>query len=273
MGHVKMIQSGSILEVFEYEKNIPDRKKKRSQDSYRKQRNKTDPRHPSSIRRSRSAFTRLVRSNLVGDANPSLFTFTLHQKLSYSASSRIFTDFALRLRGIAGGGYRYIAVPEFQKRGAIHWHVLIWGLHVCPACIGTWKKKGKKYHFEHKCPPGRQCERRTRVIARLWLRGFVDGVVTDGSPKLATYLSKYLSKAMYDIRTNGKKAYHTSHNILRPMHVSSSNSSIQTILREHIIPDSQPLTIKEFRTEWLGKVVYKQYETSYDRTRPKNNGS
>jgi len=267
MGYQKVIHSGSLLEVFTYEKNLPERRKVRSKDSYSKQRYAPRPRHPDSIRRARTSFKRLVRINLSRESNPSLFTFTMHQKLSYGASSRIFTRFIARLGTGRGKRFRYIAVPEFQKRGAVHWHVLIWGLPKFYACQGSWKKKGKYWIFNHECPSGRQCERRTRVISRLWLRGFVDGIATDGSPRLSTYLSKYLSKAMHDQRSLGKKTYHTSHNILRPMHASSSSESIQAILQENVIPDQQPLTEKEYPSEWLGKVVYKQYEISYDRKR------
>jgi len=265
MGYLKLIHSGSLLEVFHYEKNLPIRRKKRSKNSYRKQYREDHPRSPDSARRARASFKRIVRVNLAGDRTPSLFTFTMHQELPYRTSSRIFTDFAARLRRHCGKEFRYIAVPEFQKRGALHWHVLIWGLQYAKACRGRWIKKGRNWIFIHECKTGRQCERRTRVLGRLWLRGFVDGVVTDGSPKLATYLTKYLSKAMHNKRTFGKKTYHTSRNILRPMHAASGSESIQAILQEEVIPNKKELTKKEYRSEWLGKVVYKQYETSYDR--------
>lgn len=148
----------------------------------------------------------------------------------------------------------------------------MWGLPEHYACQGEWKKKGRYWFFQHKCPPGRQCERRTRRVSRVWLRGFVDGVATDGSPKLASYLTKYLSKSMHDIRTFGKKAYHTSHNILRPMHVGSGSEDIAAILKEHVIPNSQPLTHRVYPSEWLGEVDYKQYEIAYVSKGPESNG-
>jgi len=264
MGYVKAIQSGNLLEIFEYEKSLPIRRKKRRKDSYRKQRDKNRPRNSASIQRARASFKRLVRANLIGGQNPALFTFTMFEKLSYSASCRLFTRFISRLGRGRDSEFRYLAVPEFQKRGAVHWHVLIWGLPEHYACQGTWKKRGNRWVFQHECPAGRQCERRTRRISRLWLRGFVDGVVTDGSPRLATYLTKYLQKSMHDKRSSNKKTYYASHNILRPMHVESDSEFVKELLREQVIPSYPHLTERTYDTEWLGKVVYKQYETSYD---------
>jgi len=150
--------------------------------------------------------------------------------------------------------------------------VLIWGLPEHYACKGTWYKQGNRWRFKHECEPGRQCERRTRVVSRLWQRGFVDGVVTDGHHRLATYLSKYLRKAMHDKRSRGQKAYYASHNILRPLSIGTDSENIQALLREYVIPEHDHLTEKTYHSEWLGKVVYQQYETSYDRKTNGRNG-
>jgi len=273
MGYVKLIQSGNLLEIFRYEKDLPIRRRKRGKDTYRKQYFEGHARSVASVQRARAGFKRIVRANLARGENPALVTFTMHQKLPYSASCRIFTEFIARFGGNRGTEFRYLAVPEFQKRGALHWHVLIWGLPEHYACKGTWAKSGKKWFFVHLCEAGRQCERRTRSISRLWLRGFVDCIITNGHPRLATYLTKYLQKSLHDRRTFGKKAYHASRNIMRPMSAASGSETFKAILSEHIIPDVKPLTEREYDTEWLGKVVYKQYETSYDCKRLESDGT
>lgn len=237
MGYTKLIRSGDILEVYRYEKNLPIRRRIRKQDTYQKRRNKITTRSPDSVRRAKKSFFRIVRSNLIPDQPPALLTLTMSQNLPYAASSRIFTRFAAKLSRYHKG-IRYIAVPEFQKRGAVHWHIILWGLN-------------EKI----------QTESETRYISRIWLRGFVDGLITDGSPKLAGYLAKYMSKAMQDIRLGGKKAYYSSHNILRPMSVSSGNESIQNFYQEHLMPGvDNLLTEREFDTEWLGRCHYQQFK-------------
>jgi len=265
MGYCKIRFIGDTVQVYEYEKSLPIRRKVRAADSYTKRNKKDATRSPDSIRRARQSFIRIVRSNLAGGGEPSLFTFTMHQKLPYSASSVIFTRFIARLRRRAGKSFRYIAVPEFQKRGAVHWHVLLWGFPVEYGCVGHMAiRRGKKV-FVETCPPERKCERKTRRISRLWLSGFVDAIATDGSPFLAGYLAKYMQKAMYDVRLSGKRAYYCAHNVLRPMSFGSDAFSASAALKlalfhaDRETVDNSPVQEKEFTTEWLGRAIYKQF--------------
>jgi len=238
MGYTKIIRSGDLLEVYKYEKNLPIRRKARSKraESAREEYFGARPRNADSIRRATKSFRRIVRSNLVGPVPPTLFTLTMYQKLSYRTSSRIFTKFIARLRRIRGSSFRYIAVPEFQSRGAVHWHLLMWG-----------------FYEEAKS------ERTTRYFSRLWQRGFVDCLTTDGHPKLSGYLAKYMSKTMSDIRLGGQRAYYTSHNVLRPMYTASGNLSIQEVYKEELIPVDNLLTTYEFNTQWLGRCNYQSF--------------
>jgi len=266
MGYTKMTISGNTVEISQYERNLPVRRAVRRSDSYKKGTRRFRPRSAESIRRATKAFRRIVWANLVGDEHPALYTFTMLQNLPYEASVRIFSEFVVRLRKREGREFRYIAVPEFQKRGATHWHVLFWGLRIAQPCYGKWKKKGKYSFFIHECPPGRQCERRTRYISRLWLRGFCDGLVTDGHDKLASYLGKYLSKTMRDLRNMGartrlagKKAYYTSRNALRPVSVGTHAFS-DLLIESTLHVDNLPVQSREFSTQFLGRATYKQFK-------------
>jgi len=244
MGYTKVIQSGDLTEIYEYERNLPVIKRKTrvaQRDSTGKRSDRRfSSRNPADIRRSRKKFVRIVRANLRGNERPALLTFTMLQELSLRTSVRLFTKFIDRLRKRYGTEFRYIAVPEFQKRGAVHFHVLMWGLgHLC------------------------EKERTTRHFARLWACGFVDSHPTDGSPKLAGYLGKYMSKCMRDLRLRGEKAYYTSRNALRPL--SYGSGSLHSYL-EYVIPSFPPSHQHEFDTEWLGRCIYK----SYDKQRHEN---
>jgi len=255
MGYTVTRRYGDTIETYQYEKNLAPKRKRRP-DSYEKRNGRVATRSASSVQRARRAFTRLVRANLGGDENPTLFTFTMLEVLSFEASSRIFSLFSAALRKRYGQKVRYIAVPEFQTRGALHWHALYWGLPRGFGCLGHYDRK--RHKFIHQCPIGRQCERRTRDIQRLWLRGFVDGRETDGHAKLAGYLAKYMSKAMSDKRLVHKRAYNVSRNCLRPMQAGSH--SLHEYFDELIPDDAQLLTVKKNRTQWLGNVIYKQYK-------------
>jgi len=121
MGYTKVVQSGTMLEVYEYEKNLPirTRNSRRTHINYSRARI-IRTRSADSVRRAARAFRRIVRSNLTGDVPPALFTFTMYQKLSYELSVKAFSEFIIRLRKREGREFKYIAVPEFQKRGAVH---------------------------------------------------------------------------------------------------------------------------------------------------------
>jgi len=237
-GFTKIIESGTLLETYEYEKPLPCQKirkyvpKKPESDitrSYRRRR--TD-----NVARLRKSFVRLVRANLIGDERPSLLTLTMREIVSIESAYGTFSKFNERFRYHFGKAIRYIAVPEFQKRGAVHFHVLIWGLS--QETIRN--------------------ERKTRTIANLWGQGFVDIITTDGHPKLASYLGKYMSKAVYDKRLALQKAYVGSRNVLRPVSLSNSLAfEYQDMIWG--VGDNPPSHQRVFMTQWLGRCVYKRY--------------
>lgn len=238
MGYIKWFQSGTLLEKYEYEKNLPIRRKARKIDPRGTRNRRMDKRSSDSVRRAQRGFRRLVRANLVGDAPPAFLTLTLFQVLPYAASCVLFTAFIARLRREQGQEFRYIAVPEFQKRGALHFHVLIWGLNEYAAK-----------------------ESETRYFARLWLRGFCDCLVTDGSPRLSGYFAKYMSKSMQDVRLGGKKAYFCGRNTLRPVSISAGTLAqfkLEVIAQE-VIHTGELTFEKTFDSIWLGRCHYSKY--------------
>lgn len=231
--YVKIIKSGNLIEQWEYEKEPVVRKQRRFKVNI-----KRSGRSWANLERSRKAFYRLVRANLTGDARPALLTLTMYQNYGIAYSYKCFTAYIRRLRDSSIiGQFRYITVPEFQKRGAVHFHCLIWG--ITDDIIDN--------------------ERSTRLLQSRWLYGFLDITRTDGSPKLAGYLSKYMSKAMQDIRLMAQKGYTASRNIMRPMCL---NTPTQISYKEDIIGLSTHYQLDKqysFNTKWLGKANYKSY--------------
>jgi len=186
----------------------------------------------------------------------------MHQELPFRASVRLFTAFIARLRREAGKGFRYLAVPEFQKRGAVHFHVLVWGIDQNLGCVLHRYRFRGKWHIRHDCPKKKACERRLRFYSRLWLRGYADCRATDGSVKLAGYLSKYMSKAMRDFRLGGEKAYYASRNTLRPVSISADSLALfkLEVIQQEVIHSGELMNEREFDTQWLGRCVYRTYK-------------
>jgi hypothetical protein len=256
----KVIKSGTVVEVYSYEK-APKREGRPRTKSKPPLRETPDDRGLSgppqkrddNIRRSRQRFIRLVRSNTGrGDSN-ALITLTYAAIVDIETATRHFNQFTGILRKALGNNFRYIGVPEFQERGAVHFHVLYWGLpaelieHERP----NWKREEEIGQVD-------KIERGTRFIQNCWAYGYIDCISTDNSEKLAGYLAKYMSKAMYDDRLLRKRAYYCSRNVCRPD--SSTFGPYVNFVNAQLEEKAKLISDHDFETKWLGKANYKKYE-------------
>jgi len=246
MGYTKVITYSETVETYEYEthpgstgqkartnKNdngvssiSDDRQDIKQPEEQEKTRSKE------SIKRAIMGFKRLVRANISVFERPLLITLTYAEnQADISISRKDFNAFARNLRFAFGQKVRYITVAEYQRRGAVHFHTLVWGLPNGMAAI----------------------ERSTRLVATLWQHGFVDVIETDGSPKLANYLAKYFGKQLIDPRFFGRKAYIASRNVERP--VVDKN----TVVFPYLISPNRLLYEVEYMTPYMGKGRYRMY--------------
>lgn len=239
--YTKIVQAGTMVEVYQYERHPnPPRSSSRSKRNRQWSRVKKSV---SNLQKARQSFIRLVRANLTGTV-PCMLTLTMVDVVSLSRSIKYFTRFFVLLRSRYGAGIRYIGVPEFQKRGAVHFHVLVWGL---PNDV-----------IDN--------ERHSRAIQVKWRRGYVDIIRTDGSEKLSGYLAKYMLKAVRDNRLVGKRAYLRSRNLV-PWVSLSAPASVGFALEAFGIDVENSLdTVRQFEytTRWLGRAIYKQYNLRLD---------
>jgi len=250
MPYAKAIIYGKFLELYTYEKNVRingGRRGKVQSDSLWSdipvssgvEVEKAIQKRQGHKKRAVSSFRRLVLANNGFTHSSALVTLTYssNQK-DLGIGYKDFHTFIVAMRRKYGQVFRYIAVPEFQKRGALHFHTLFWGLP------------------ENICRE----ERRTRMVASLWGRGFVDCFETDGSSKLAGYLAKYMSKSYEDLRLAGKKAYRCSRNVFRPLVERDVGASLLYLNHQYGIGvDNPPCKDVEFDTQWLGKGRYRLY--------------
>jgi len=239
VGYTKVIKSGNLLEIYQYEQapaySAAQRRRRKPKEESDKRYSDPKPRRIDNLIRSKRRFIRLVRANCGGDSKPALVTLTMLAIVSIELASPLFTSYAQLLKRTFGSSIRYIAVPEFQKRGAVHFHVLIWGLP-------------DQVVYE---------ERDSRYLQNLWGYGYVDCVPTDGSDKLAGYLGKYMSKSLLDERIAGKRGYYVSSQILRPLLFKTAIITDHTKLiwgvDKHLCHESA------FMTDWLGAGRYYRY--------------
>jgi len=245
VGYTKVIHSGSLLEIYSYERDLEkERRPNVRKNGYNRTNRFSATRRADSVGRLKKCFLRLVRANLVGDVSPSLVTVTMFQICGIRHACNVVTAFIQRLRRREGKIFRYIAVPEFQRRGAVHFHCMIWGL-------------SDNIILD---------ERNNRYIQNVWLHGFVDCIKTDGSGKLASYISKYMSKTMQDKRLLGKKAYLASGNLLRSVSFKT-DFALQHLAESQGLDLSTDKPLQDFKgmTKWLGQGRYRLFKLNHQK--------
>lgn len=178
-----------------------------------------------SLRRTRARITRLIDSNLDLKVFVTL-TFAKNLK-ELKETNIIFKKFILRLRYLYQN-LKYLAVPEFQKRGAVHYHILI------------------------------NTEIAHDKLEIIWGQGFVMINRVKHINNLGMYISKYIGKDLFDIRYFGMRKVLSSKNLEQPITITAF-SEVREFLQT-AIGTIKPLTDKLYRSDWLGKIRYRLYK-------------
>jgi len=253
MGYTKIVAYGNTLELYQYDKSLAPRKPVRRKDengdgsevlvSSRANslsdlsKEAYEGKRRDNAKRTVMVFRRLVAAQLGGPEVALLATLTYREnQTDLKAAYRDLLSFIQALRYKFGKLFRYIAVPEFQKRGAVHFHCLFWGL---PDSV-----------FRE--------ERISRLVATTWGQGFVYLKMTDGNERLSSYLSKYMAKAFTDFRLRGQKSYVASRNVIRPVYQPIDDNLLT--LSTWLSTDSSTLHETQYPTQWLGRCNYKKYQ-------------
>lgn len=252
----KYIISGNVVERYSFEKDQfkgfePRNKKGKNRNGLFKEKNRCDV-----IRRARGTVMRSI------NANPCLNKFlTLTFKdnvtdLDYANSE--FKKFIKRVNyqvlKTKKSKLKYVAVIEFQERGAIHYHMIcdlpyidvnelqqIWGL----GFIKLNKIKGNKEKFGSS-----ECD------------------------NVGAYVCKYMTKENTDDRLRGRKMYLMSRNLDKPTEILVGNEEIDLVAQAYGFSDPlESLAIKKsiisymFYNEYCGTVIYHQYNLKRMRNR------
>jgi len=251
MSYKKFIRYGNNLEVYEYEREPISREqranRKPKDNAYNKKlgADRKDTlserqlgQRQNNSKRAMVAFRRLVASNLQRPELPSLLTLTYAENLTdLSIGYKDYRSFVQALRYKYGKDFRYICVPEFQKRGAVHFHALFWGL---PSEVFLQ-------------------ERKSRTIAMMWGHGYIFMKETDGHEKLSTYLAKYMSKAFIDPKLKNQKSYVASRNVKRPQ-VGRGIAPMWAVIDDFTGDQEVEVVEKTYDTKWLGKCRHRLFK-------------
>lgn len=274
MSFYKIVKSGLIEEVYKYEKKpiVTDPRKRGFRQRYSRSTRRTDV----SLERSKKALKRLIWANLARESPPAFLTLTMHRVVRTELAISCFKTYMADLRRCFGKQLAYVSVLEYQERGAVHFHILVWGLPdkviYDEAPFETWLDRAFKRpklvsrYFEWCKEKGFDPAnaRGTRFLQNIWALGYVDCVPTDGSPAIAGYLSKYLLKSMRVGDTTRRKAYWCSTNLLRPVSENSDSGFTESQFDSQKIGgvDRRLIFEREFDTLFLGRASYSMYSTN-----------
>lgn len=243
---------GSIVEITEYEKNISSKKKSSTRvrilssiegfPCYKKRRF-------DSIRRAKKICLRRVSSAIAEFGSPLFVTLTFAKDASdVEYSSKALRSFQQRLR-IKYPESVSIFVPELSPRGRIHFHGLLFKL---PMEWGDKRIGGKLIGYGG--------ERENRILASLWKEGFVDCRQTDGSPKLAYYLTKYITKSGQDVIFNQIRLVRVSRGFPKEIVFKGDTAYFLSKVYEQKKVEDR---LFEFYNSFLGHIKKKLYFVDY----------
>lgn len=181
------------------------------------------------VRRARSKLRRLVNANVGGwkdargmEVPPKFVTLTYRENvMDIDYSNGEFTRFIKRLGRKMGQKLEYVAVIEFQERGAIHYHVLFFNLPYVP----------KEDLYE------------------VWRNGFVQINRVDRIEDVGAYMVKYMGKGTADERLRGEKSYFCSRGLRKPLEVRE----VEVICRiMGMVGDLRRAYVREYYSEECG---------------------
>lgn len=242
----KIIQSGDIIEIYEYtegylkgykltEKEIKNRTCSKSDSD-------TDSRERS-LKRAKRDLRRLINANhgQYGVQFTSKFlTLTFKENVQdIKQANYEFTKFIQRLNYLVFGtkkaNLKYTCVVEFQKRGAIHYHVILYNM-----------------------PFTKQ-----KIIEKTWGNGFIKINKIDDVDNVGAYVSEYLGQAekgqghdVEDDRLKGKKSYFSSKGLFKPVEITDKKIVEQV---SAALPLENLTYSATYENEHVGTITYKQY--------------
>ena len=235
----KVVRAGSVVEVYRYEKgvftgggvsvgigraghgNTTEEQKKKNRELV--------------LMRARRDLRRIINSNINQYGVSSKFvTLTFKENLKdLDMANNEFRQFIKRLNYRVYkkkcSHLKYSAVIEFQKRGAVHYHVIFYNLDYIDA----------------------------KELEEVWGKGFVKINKIDDVSNVGAYVCKYMSKDAKDDRLIGKKMYFNSRGLIKPDEKYLDDDEIENV--RNLLPDECLTYKQEFSNDYLGNIEYQQY--------------
>lgn len=234
----KIIASGDILELYEYEKNVVSgfnnsKSKGKGRKCVANDEEKLKNRELV-LQRARRDLRRLINSNInMYGLDGKFVTLTFSEDITdYKKANREFTKFIQRLEYYTEKDLKYCAVPEIQKerleksgQAVWHYHAIFFNLPFI----------------------------RQNKLMEIWEKGFVFINRIDRVDNVGAYICKYMTKEGKD--TKGIKSYFSSRNLYKPI-VIKEKDRVENLVGA--LPGSAIVYESTYENEH-NKTLYKQY--------------
>lgn len=221
-----LIHSGNVIELYEYEMPVLrggtfSRKGRAnapftSDETKRDNRNKTAARGRTHVRR-------------VVNANPQLnkfLTLTYAENMTDIDRSRKELDNFFKRLKRQFPRFAYVCVIEFQKRGAVHFHLL------CNLPFVD-----------------------VKALAEVWGHGFIKLNRIDNVDNVGAYVTKYMTKENMDERLIGYRSYSMSRGLNQPQEYTTEEEIEEALAA---VENVKRVYTAEFESEYYGTIRYTQ---------------
>lgn len=180
---LKVIKTGNYYEVFSYTDGFHYGYASKKSNGYNERDAPAQDSRKKASYRAKNNISRLILGNM--DMYPQyrlvFLTLTFTENItSLEVANPLFNLFTKRLDYYCKKPIKYIAVPEFQERGAVHYHILIFNMPFIDKMV---------------------------IEKDIWKLGGTTIKAVNRSKGLYNYITKYITKAFLDERCENKKRY------------------------------------------------------------------
>lgn len=259
-GYVKVETMGNIIRVKRYEK-IPKinktggRKKNENRGNHKKE---VDNRRKQAIIdlintnfSNNNYFITLTYKDNITDierTNKDFKKFIQRLKRNYFQEKYKDSKGKTRYKDKTGVKLKYLAVPEQQKRGAIHYHIIINLNEIETFKIKEWYIKDNIKTAEHK--------EKEKELFNIWGQGFTDIRQITTVDNIGAYLTSYLKKTLDNDFLKGKKAYLRSRGLEKP-EVIEDPERVKNLLEA--LQNYIPAYSTNYHNDYLGHIQMKEF--------------
>jgi len=239
-----MILAGNFLDVLKYGKEVsygslpqkrPVRYYGKSKDGVRKK---------ESLFRAKSRLKRLINSNAWHWFKengkpfvPIFVTLTFKDNLTdIQEANYEYKKFIQRINfalGYKANRLKYVVVIQFQKRGAVHYHLVFFNL--------PYVKDLKN------------------ELLKIWKNGFTNFRKIRNVKNVGRYMTRYMAKDVNDKRLYGQKCFFGSNFLKQPI-IKNNRDLIESVFILSLLPESLKVFEKDFESDYCGSINYREYD-------------